>query len=184
MPGRPKKKRVKAAHESPKKPGKSSRGGRIVTCSNCGQTGHNCGTCKNPRKVMEGPKRGCGRPRKAPVDGNTRPPKKRKQTQSQSSIPTSIDNVTCPTYSSAPEPSALQSTNGRGHGRGRGRGCGRGRPSGPAKKAVRKETIPRGFGCYISPFTNRIFDVRGNKAVELGGSNQRPSAHPSSQGLP
>lgn len=67
MPGRPKKKRIKPAHESPTKPNKTTRHGRTVTCSNCKQIGHNRGTCKNQSNVVEGAKRKRGRPRKIPV---------------------------------------------------------------------------------------------------------------------
>lgn len=64
MPGRPKKKRIKPAHESPSKPNRVTRGGRTMTCSNCKQSEHNCGTCKNPPFVVQGPPRKRGRLRK------------------------------------------------------------------------------------------------------------------------
>lgn len=67
MPGRPKKKRIAPAHESPSKPNRTTRGRRTITCSNCKQVGHNKGTCKNQSFVVEGPKRKRGRPQKIPV---------------------------------------------------------------------------------------------------------------------
>lgn len=67
MPGRPKKKRIVPAHESPSKPNRTTRDGRTVTCSNCKEVGHNKGTCTKQSYVVEGPKRKRGRPRKIPV---------------------------------------------------------------------------------------------------------------------
>ena len=46
MPGRPKNyDRIKEAHESKTNPTKVTREVKRMTCSNCKQTGHNCGTC-------------------------------------------------------------------------------------------------------------------------------------------
>lgn len=41
MPGRPKKKRVRAPHEPKVGSHTISRAGAIMTCKNCGETGHN-----------------------------------------------------------------------------------------------------------------------------------------------
>ena len=41
MPGRPKKKRVRAAHEPKAGSHKISRAGVVMTCKNCGETVHN-----------------------------------------------------------------------------------------------------------------------------------------------
>lgn len=64
MPGRPKNyDRIKEAHESKTNPTKVTREGRRMTCSNCKQTGHNCGTC-TLQAAPELPKRKRGRPKK------------------------------------------------------------------------------------------------------------------------
>lgn len=61
MPGRPKKKRIKAPHESPSKPNRVTRDGRTITCGKCKQVGHNRLTCKNAAYMIQGPKRKRGR---------------------------------------------------------------------------------------------------------------------------
>ncbi|GJZ77690.1 hypothetical protein Tco_0642362 [Tanacetum coccineum] len=67
MPGRPRKKRIRAAHEN-KSTTRVSRTGITMTCSNCFQKGHNRNGCKNPT-VVKPPKPPCkkGRPRKEQV---------------------------------------------------------------------------------------------------------------------
>lgn len=50
------------------------------------------------------------------------------------------------------------------------RGRGRGRP--PGQVSARKEVIPRGHGVYVSPFTNRVFDVCGDRARVIGSSKK------------
>ncbi|XP_071738607.1 uncharacterized protein [Rutidosis leptorrhynchoides] len=64
MPGRPKKKRTRAAHESV--PGvRISRAGSSMTCGNCGEDGHNKRGCKNePRVKASKVSKAVGRPRK------------------------------------------------------------------------------------------------------------------------
>ena len=54
MPGRPRKKRIRAAHEH-KNSTKVCRVGVTMTCSNCGQKGHNKKGCKN-ETVVKPPK--------------------------------------------------------------------------------------------------------------------------------
>ncbi|GJV02778.1 pentatricopeptide repeat-containing protein [Tanacetum coccineum] len=64
MPGRPKKKRIRAFHEN-KNTNRVSRSGITMTCSNCFQKGHNKTSCQNETVVLP-PKPPCkkGRPRK------------------------------------------------------------------------------------------------------------------------
>ncbi|WZZ08131.1 LOW QUALITY PROTEIN: hypothetical protein YC2023_094052 [Brassica napus] len=62
MPGRPKRKMIKAAHESPSRPNRLTRNGRTMTFGNCQQVGHNRNTCKNAAHVVQSPKRKRGRP--------------------------------------------------------------------------------------------------------------------------
>lgn len=50
MPGRPKKKRKRAAHEPLSQVGKVSRVGAVMTCKKCGKEGHNKRGCKEPTK--------------------------------------------------------------------------------------------------------------------------------------
>ncbi|KAF2560319.1 hypothetical protein F2Q70_00016333 [Brassica cretica] len=45
--------------------------------------------------------------------------------------------------------------------------CGRGQGRPPVR---RQPSIPRGVGIYTCPFTNRVFDVRGSRARDLGQS--------------
>lgn len=62
-PVRPKKNRKKDPRELPKKPGKLSKHGVKVTCSNCKEKGHNKTSCtKPPAETSEKRKR--GRPRR------------------------------------------------------------------------------------------------------------------------
>ncbi|GJZ58930.1 hypothetical protein Tco_0614746 [Tanacetum coccineum] len=64
MPGRPRKKRIRAAHEN-KNPNRVSRSGITMTCQNCFQKGHNKNGCKNPTVVLlPKPPTKKGRPRK------------------------------------------------------------------------------------------------------------------------
>lgn len=64
MPGRPRKKRVRASHE-PRSTTKISRAGVAMTCHNCGQTGHNKKGCTNQAiPVVAKEKSKGGRPRK------------------------------------------------------------------------------------------------------------------------
>ena len=63
--GRPRTRdRKKEPFEALETAGKSSRHGRIPTCSNCHQSGHIKTGCKNQTVVYEGPKNKRGRPRK------------------------------------------------------------------------------------------------------------------------
>ena len=69
MPGRPRKKRIRATHEN-KTTNRVSRVGVTMPCSNCQQKGHNKKACKNPT-VLAPPKPLAkkGRPRKTPIVG-------------------------------------------------------------------------------------------------------------------
>ncbi|GJX17295.1 hypothetical protein Tco_0218127 [Tanacetum coccineum] len=71
MPGRPKKKRIRAAHEN-KNPNKVSKAGVTMTCTNCHKKGHNKKGCKNPTVVLPPkPPAKKGRPRKTPLVGSS-----------------------------------------------------------------------------------------------------------------
>ncbi|CAH2064143.1 unnamed protein product, partial [Thlaspi arvense] len=103
---------------------------------------------------------------------NPNPPKRRRKTpvsaaQSQSSIPAPVatdqSQSSIPSLPSAPEASSSAPLRGRGRGRPPGRG------------QARKETVPRGHGVYISPFSNRVFEVWGDRARDVGGSSIRGS---------
>ncbi|GJV68193.1 pentatricopeptide repeat-containing protein [Tanacetum coccineum] len=64
MPGRPKKKRIRASHEN-KSSTKISRAGIPMTCQNCGEPGHNKKGCKNPTIPKPPKEKGkAGRPKK------------------------------------------------------------------------------------------------------------------------
>ncbi|XP_057802919.1 uncharacterized protein LOC131018211 [Salvia miltiorrhiza] len=67
MPGRPKKKRVRAPEE---KDGRMTKHGVMMTCSNCKQHGHNKRLCKNEAVIIpQGEKRRRGRPSKQRAGG-------------------------------------------------------------------------------------------------------------------
>ncbi|KAJ9542234.1 hypothetical protein OSB04_028740 [Centaurea solstitialis] len=70
MPGRPKKKRRRSAHEPVSHVGRVSRVGTIMTCTKCGGLGHNIRGCKNqvqkPSKTAT--KKPIGRPKKVIKD--------------------------------------------------------------------------------------------------------------------
>ena len=67
MPGRPRKKRIRAAHEN-KTTNRVSRTGVTMTCSNCQQKGHNKKGCQNPTVIVPPkPPSKKGRPRKTPT---------------------------------------------------------------------------------------------------------------------
>lgn len=64
MPGRPRKQRIRAAHER-KNPSKVSKSGVVMTCSNCQQKGHNRLSCSNDTVLIPPkPPARRGRPRK------------------------------------------------------------------------------------------------------------------------
>ncbi|KAK1432692.1 hypothetical protein QVD17_09590 [Tagetes erecta] len=75
QPGRPKKNRRKDPHEDPKKPGKLSRHGVLISCSVCKQKGHNKRGCKQKGTATtvepSQPKRNRGRPRKTAPHATT-----------------------------------------------------------------------------------------------------------------
>lgn len=69
MPGRPRKKRIRAAHEN-KTTNRVSKAGVAMTCSNCQQKGHNKKACKNPTVIVPPkPPAKKGRPRKTTSAG-------------------------------------------------------------------------------------------------------------------
>uniref|UniRef100_A0A0D3D8V1 Uncharacterized protein n=1 Tax=Brassica oleracea var. oleracea TaxID=109376 RepID=A0A0D3D8V1_BRAOL len=80
-------------------------------------------------------------------------PKRRRNAQSQLT-PNPVSTQPCidPQPSTAPQPSNAPNVRGRGRPRGRGRGRGR------ARGSEREPLIPRESGCYISPFSGRVFD--------------------------
>ena len=65
MPGRPRKKRIRAPHENNYNPNRVPKTGVKMTCQNCLQQGHNKKGCKNPT-VVKPPKPPAkkGRPKK------------------------------------------------------------------------------------------------------------------------
>ena len=67
-PGRPRKSRIKSAHEDPKKSGKLTRHGMQMSCGICKSTTHNKRNCPKKDKAADPTpppmKRGRGRPRK------------------------------------------------------------------------------------------------------------------------
>ncbi|GJW21266.1 pentatricopeptide repeat-containing protein [Tanacetum coccineum] len=84
MPGRPRKKRIRASHET-KYPNKISRSGVQMTCSNCFQKGHNKSGCKNQTVLLPlKPPAKKGRPRKNPI------PSKSVDDQTEPLVPPSV----------------------------------------------------------------------------------------------
>jgi len=69
--GKPKKNRRKDSHENPKKSGKLTRHGRVMSCKTYGQISHNKRSCLNEANVSTQPipqKRRRGRLRKFPME--------------------------------------------------------------------------------------------------------------------
>ncbi|KAJ0246585.1 hypothetical protein HA466_0170990 [Hirschfeldia incana] len=78
--GRPRTRdRKKKPFEALETSGKTSRHGRIPTCSNCHKSGHIKTGCKNQTVVYEGPKNKRGRPRKHLEEDTPKPPSTRKR---------------------------------------------------------------------------------------------------------
>ena len=94
-------------------------------------------------------------------------PKRRRNAQSQST-PNPVSTQPCidPQPSTAPQPSNAPNIRGRGRPRGRGRGRGR------ARGSEREPHTPRESGCYIAPFSGRVFDVWG--PAPQGSQDQPP----------
>ncbi|KAJ0232930.1 hypothetical protein HA466_0286080 [Hirschfeldia incana] len=145
MPGRPKNyDSIKEAHESKTNPTKVTREGRRMTCSNY-----------DPWSIQNAPKR-------------------RRNAQSQST-PNPVSTQPCvdpqtstaPQPSNDPQPSTAPTARGRGCPRGRERGRGRGR------ERECEPPVPRESGCYIGPYSGRVFEVWGSTVVS--GQNSRSS---------
>ncbi|KAJ0237971.1 hypothetical protein HA466_0244860 [Hirschfeldia incana] len=172
MPGRPRNyDRIKEDHESKINPTKITREGRRMTCSNCKQTCHNCGTC-TLQAVPELPKRKRGRLKKTPDDPWSIQNAPKRNAQSQST-PNPVSTQPCidPQPSTAPQPSNAPTARGRGRPRGRGRGHGRGR----GREC--EPPVPRESGCYIAPYSGRVFEVWEPTSVSgqnSQGSQQQP----------
>ena len=85
---------------------------------------------------------------------NGRNAPKRRNAQSQST-PNPVSTQPCVD----PQPSTAPTARGRGRGRGRERGRARGR----GRECV--PPVPRESGCYIAPYSGRVFEVWGSAAV-------------------
>ncbi|KAG5392989.1 hypothetical protein IGI04_022952 [Brassica rapa subsp. trilocularis] len=154
--------------------GKSTRHGRIPHCSQCKQAGHIKTSCKNEPVTVEGPKNRRGRPRKHPNEDHPKPPPKpkgRKKTPVSSSQPiTSTDNIVADVSSSAPQPSS--STN-------QVKPHVKKAPTGRPLKIRKTAAIPFGVGTFWSPYTDRPFEVFGDRVYDRSNLNpQDPNIQP------
>ncbi|KAG5407425.1 hypothetical protein IGI04_013544 [Brassica rapa subsp. trilocularis] len=154
--------------------GKSTRHGRIPHCSQCKQAGHIKTSCKNESVTVEGPKNRRGRPRKHPNEDHPKPPPKpkgRKKTPVSSSQPiTSTDIIVADVSSSAPQPSS--STN-------QVKPHVKKAPTGRPLKIRKTAAIPFGVGTFWSPYTDRPFEVFGDRVYDRSNLNpQDPNIQP------
>ncbi|KAH0929178.1 hypothetical protein HID58_014905, partial [Brassica napus] len=171
--GRPRtRERKKEPFEALETAGKSSRHGRIPTCSNCHQSGHIKTGCKNQTVVYEGPKNKRGRPRKNLEEGAPKPPstiRKKTQNTGSSSQPvhatgsssqpvhatgSSSQPVHVTGSSSQPVEATGSSSDPKPHAK---------KPSRGPLKVRKTANIPHGVGTLWSPFTNRPFEVFGDR---------------------
>ncbi|CAG7885285.1 unnamed protein product, partial [Brassica rapa] len=163
--GRPKKRdRRKEPFESLQNAGKSTRHGRISHCSRCDQAGHIKSGCKNEPVVVEGPKNRRGRPRKHPAEIHPkRQPKPRKNKSgpsvgsSSQPLQTAQSSYAFPAASSAPQQSVPSNQPAK-----HVKKASRGRPL----KIRKIGNIPSGSGTLWSPFTDRPFEVFGNRVYD------------------
>ncbi|KAH0877217.1 hypothetical protein HID58_064611 [Brassica napus] len=161
--------RKKEPFEALETAGKSSRHGRIPTCSNCHQSGHIKTGCKNQTVVYEGPKNKRGRPRKKLEEP---PSTRRRKTQNtgSSSQPvhateSSSQSVHATGSSSQPVEATGSSSNPKPHAK---------KPSRGPLKVRKTANIPHGVGTLWSPFTNRPFEVFGDRVYDRSDLNPQP----------
>ncbi|KAL0650646.1 hypothetical protein Bca4012_093337 [Brassica carinata] len=161
--GRPRtRERKKEPFEALETAGKSSRHGRIPTCSNCHQSGHIKTGCKNQTVVYEGPKNKRGRPRKNLEEGTPKPPStRRRKTQNTGSSSQSVHA----TGSSSQPVEATGSSNPKPHAK---------KPSRGPLKVRKTANIPHGVGTLWSPFTNPPFEVFGDRVYDRSYLNPQP----------
>uniref|UniRef100_A0A0D3DMH5 MULE transposase domain-containing protein n=1 Tax=Brassica oleracea var. oleracea TaxID=109376 RepID=A0A0D3DMH5_BRAOL len=167
--GRPRtRERKKEPFEVLETAGKSSRHGRIPTCSNCHQSGHIKTGCKNKTVVYEGPKNKRGRPRKNLEEP---PSTRRRKTQNtgSSSQPVhateSSSQSVHATGSSSQPVEATGSSNPKPHAK---------KPSRGPLKVRKTANIPHGVGTLWSPFTNPPFEVFGDRVYDRSDLNPQP----------
>ncbi|XP_074297884.1 uncharacterized protein LOC141628676 [Silene latifolia] len=160
-PGRPRKKRRRAPHENPKKPGKLTKHGIEMSCSVCKSKSHNKRKCPDKHKeVAPAPKRPMGRPRKSGAA----------EANEASQLASEVH------HTATAQPTRL----GRGGrviriakgvaARGRGRGGVRG-------GGVRGGRAPQGFGVLIdesgNAYTNVVGSSSGPRSILVGESTQQ-----------
>ncbi|KAF2620450.1 hypothetical protein F2Q68_00042547 [Brassica cretica] len=178
--GRPKTRdRRKEPFEDLQNQGKSTRHGRIQHCSRCKQAGHIKSGCKNEPVTEEGPKNRRGQPRKHPIQEHLKPPPKPRGKRKTPSVGSSSQPVPSNAIGdldvsfSAPQPSS--STNQvKPH----VKKALRGRPL----KINKSSKVPHGVGAFWSPYTDRPFEVFGNRIYDRSNLNPLPqegqSNHP------
>lgn len=101
-------------------------------------------------------------------EGETNPkrPKRQKKTQSEPSINAPDVTSSCPEASTIPSSSTATDAAAGPPSTRRGRG----RP--PGRGQARREVFPRGHGVYISPFTDRVFEVYGDRSRVIGSASK------------
>ncbi|KAH0892680.1 hypothetical protein HID58_055109 [Brassica napus] len=157
--------RRKEPFEDLENAGKSTRHGRVPKCSRCLQMGHIKSGCKNEQVVYEGPKNKRGRPRIHPVGPPKPPSTRRKRTSSSQPVQAAESSSQIPTHSTAPQPS-ISSSDPKPHAKKA--------PRGPPLKVRKTTNIPHGVGTLWSPFTNRPFEVLGDRVYDRSDLNPQP----------
>ncbi|XP_074290993.1 uncharacterized protein LOC141617729 [Silene latifolia] len=160
-PGRLRKKRRRAPHEDPKKPGKLTKHGIEMSCSVCKSKSHNKRKCPDKDKeVAPAPKRPMGRPRKSAAA----------EANEASQIASEVH------HTATAQPTRL-GRRGRVIRTARGvaaRGRGRGGVRGGGGRGGR---APQGFGVLIdesgNAYTNVVGSSSGPSSILLGESTQQ-----------
>ncbi|KAF2560682.1 hypothetical protein F2Q70_00018733 [Brassica cretica] len=164
--GRPRtRERRKEPFEDFENVGKSTRHERVPKCSRCLQMGHIKSGCKNEQVVYEGPKNKRGRPRIHTVGPPKPPSTRRKRTSSSQPVQAAESSSQIPTHSTAPQPS-VSSSDPKPHAKKA--------PRGPPLKVRKTTNIPHGVGTLWSPFTNRPFEVLGDRVYDRSDLNPQP----------
>ncbi|KAH0900069.1 hypothetical protein HID58_049637, partial [Brassica napus] len=142
---------------------RNTRVKEVKSC--CLQMGHIKSGCKNEQVVYEGPKNKRGRPRIHTVGPPKPPSTRRKRTSSSQPVQAAESSSQIPTHSTAPQPS-VSSSDPKPHAKKA--------PRGPPLKVRKTTNIPHGVGTLWSPFTNRPFEVLGDRVYDRSDLNPQP----------
>ncbi|KAJ4875951.1 Uncharacterized protein Rs2_40969 [Raphanus sativus] len=146
--------------------------------SRCKQAGHISRGCKNEPVVVEGPKNRRGRPRKNTYEIQPKLPRKPRERKKTPATTTSSQhvhsNVTAEADVSCSAPQPSVPTN-------RLKAHMKKAPRGPPLKIRKTGNIPHGVGTFWSPFTDRPFEVFGDRVYDRSDLNPATSTAPNIQ---